>query len=136
MSEDIAEATISLPETNLRVTSSDLIREENGKVVASWEIAKIGSIHVRRVLNPFSVALIGSACGTLYLRWALGLGTVLAILLYLLVGAMMLIGLIMITSLVLRFEYPYHDQVEIECQDSEQAVREFVEQVKRRHEKA
>jgi hypothetical protein len=136
MSQEEAETTISLPETNLRVTSSDLIQEENGKVVASWEIAKIGSIHVRRVLNPFSVALIGSACGTLYLRWALGLGTFLTILLYLLVGAMMLIGLIMITSLVIRFEYPYRDQVEIECQDSEQAVREFVQVVKRHHEKA
>jgi len=136
MSENETEADPSLPETNLRVTSSDLIREENGKVVASWEIAKIGSIHVRRVVNPFSVALLGSACGTLYLRWALGLGTLLAILLYLFVGAMMLIGLTMITSLVIRFEYPNHDQIEIDCQDSEKEVRGFVELVKRHHEKA
>lgn len=136
MSENETEAEPSLPETNLRVTSSDLIREENGKVVASWEIAKIGAIHVRRVVNPFSVALLGSACGTLYLRWALGLGTWLAILLYLFVGAMMLIGLTMITSLVIRFEYPNHDQIEIDCQNSEMEVIEFVKLVKRHHEKA
>lgn len=135
MSENETETDPSLPETNLRVTSSDLIREENDKVVDSWEIAKIGSIHVRRVVNPFSVALLGSACGTLYLRWALGLGTWLAVLLYLFVGAMTLIGLTMITSLVIRFEYPYHDQIEIDCQDSEKEVKEFVELIKRRHEK-
>lgn len=136
MSENQTETEPSLPETNLRATSSDLIREENGKVVASWEIAKIGSIHVRRVVNPFSVALLGSACGTLYLRWALGLGTWLAILLYLLVGAMALIGLMMITALVIRFEYPNHDPIEIDCQDSEKEVREFVKLIKQRHEKA
>lgn len=136
MTENETEPMTSLPETHLRVTSSDLIREENGTVIAAWELAKIESIRVGRTVNPFSVALIGSACGILYLRWALGLGTWMAILLYLVVGAMAIIGLLTITSPVICFAVAGQGGVRIVCDDSADEVREFVEVIKRQHEEA
>ena len=136
MTENETEPMTSLPETQLRVTSSDLIREENGTIIATWELAKIESIRVGRTVNPFSVALIGSACGILYLRWALGLGTWMAILLYFVVAAMGLIGLLMITSPVICFAVAGQGSVRIVCDDSADEVREFVEVIKRQHEEA
>jgi hypothetical protein len=136
MTENETEPMTSLPETQLRVTSSDLIREENGTIIATWELAKIESIRVGRTVNPFSVALIGSACGILYLRWALGLGTWMAILLYFVVAAMGLIGLLMITSPVICFAVAGQGGVRIVCDDSADEVREFVEVIKRQHEEA
>jgi hypothetical protein len=72
----------SLSETGLEVTPTQLLRKRNGNILSTWALDEIQAIRVGSMLNPFSVSLIGSARGILYLRWALGLGTILASLLY------------------------------------------------------
>jgi len=124
----------SLSETGLEVTRSELLRKRNDEVLSTWALDGIQSIGVSSKLNPFSVGLIGSACAILYLRWALVLGTILAGLVYIFVGAMGFIGLLMIRSPVIRFEYQDQGRVEIPCQESAEDVRQFVALIERHHE--
>ena len=136
MSDDAASSIDSLPDSKLKVTSGELTKTKKRGGALSWELAKMESLSVGRTLNPFSIGLIGSACGFLYLRWALSLSTWLAIPLYLFVGLMAMIGLLMITSPVIRFGYPGQGTVRIPCEESMEDVLKFVELLQKGHEKS
>lgn len=136
MSDDAAPTVDSLPDTKLKVSSGELTKTKKRGGTLSWELAKMESVSVGRTLNPLSIGLIGSACGILYLRWTLSLSTWLAIPIYLFVGLMAMIGLLMITSPVIRFRYPDQGAVRIACEESFEDVQKFMELIQKRHQKS
>lgn len=126
----------SLSDTKLKVTSGELTKTKKRGGTLRWELAKMEQLSVAKTLNSFSIGLLGSACGILYLRWALSLSTWLAVPLYLFVGLMAMIGLLMITSPVIRFGYPGQGTVRIPCEESMEDVLKFVELLQKGHEKS
>ena len=123
---------LSLPASGLRVTPNSLIREKKGKRVADWSFEHMSSINIGSTINPLAIGLLGSACGFLYLRWALGLGTLASVFLVLVVGLIALFGLISLKAPVLRFEYQANKQIRLVCDDSIEEVTALVMSIQKR----
>jgi dipeptide/tripeptide permease len=130
--EDEKTEVLSLPALGLRVTQNSLIREKKGKRVADWSFEHMSSINIGSTINPLAIGLLGSACGFLYLRWALGLGTLASVFLVLVVGLIALFGLISLKAPVLRFEYQANKQIRLVCDDSIEEVTALVMSIQKR----
>ena len=133
--EDEKTEVLSLPASGLRVTQNSLIREKKGKRVADWSFEHMSSINIGSTINPLAIGLLGSACGFLYLRWALGLGTLASVFLVLVVGLIALFGLISLKAPVLRFEYQANKQIRLVCDDSIEEVTALVMSIQKRKDK-
>lgn len=95
----------------------------------------MSSIDIGSTINPLAIGLLGSACGFLYLRWALGLGTLANVFLILVVGLIALFGLLSLKAPVLRFEYRANKQIRLVCDDSIEEVTALVMSIQKRKDK-
>lgn len=97
---------LSLPATGLRVTESELILErKNGVVIQRWPLSELSEVSATRQLNPFAMALIGSACGMVYIALSITMSWWLAIGLYVLAVLCGLVGILVLLGAVLRFTH-------------------------------
>ena len=133
--EDQKNEVLSLPASGLRVTQNSLVWERKGKCVADWSFEHMSSIDIGSTINPLAIGLLGSACGFLYLRWALGLGTLANVFLILVVGLIALFGLLSLKAPVLRFEYQANKQIRLVCDDSIEEVTALVMSIQKRKDK-
>jgi len=133
--EDQKTEVLSLPASGLRVTQNSLVWEKNGKCVADWSFEHMSSIDIGSTINPLAIGMLGSACGFLYLRWALGLGTLASVFLVLVVGLIALFGLLSLKAPVLRFEYQANKQIRLVCDDSIEEVTALVMSIQKRKDK-
>ena len=133
--EDQKNEVLSLPAAGLRVTQNSLVWEKKGKCVADWSFEHMSSIDIGSTINPLAIGLLGSACGFLYLRWALGLGTLASVFLILVVGLIALFGLLSLKAPVLRFEYQANKQIRLVCDDSIEEVIALVMSIQKRKDK-
>ena len=133
--EDQKTEVLSLPASGLRVTQNSLVWEKKGKCVADWSFEHMSSIDIGSTINPLAIGLLGSACGFLYLRWALGLGTLASVFLVLVVGLIALFGLLSLKAPVLRFEYQANKQIRLVCDDSIEEVTALVMSIQKRKDK-
>ena len=95
----------------------------------------MSSIDIGSTINPLAIGMLGSACGFLYLRWALGLGTLASVFLFLVVGLIALFGLLSLKAPVLRFEYQANKQIRLVCDDSIEEVTALVMSIQKRKDK-
>ena len=133
--EDQKTEVLSLPASGLRVTQNSLVWEKKGKCVADWSFEHMSSIDIGSTINPLAIGMLGSACGFLYLRWALGLGTLASVFLVLVVGLIALFGLLSLKAPVLRFEYKANKQIRLVCDDSIEEVTALVMSIQKRKDK-
>ena len=133
--EDQKTKVLSLPASGLRVTQNSLVWEKKGKCVADWRFEHMSSIDIGSTINPLAIGLLGSACGFLYLLWALGLGTLANVFLILVVGLIALFGLLSLKAPVLRFEYQANKQIRLVCDDSIEEVTALVMSIQKRKDK-
>ena len=133
--EDQKTEVLSLPASGLRVTQNSLVWEKKGKCVADWSFEHMSSIDIGSTINPLAIGMLGSACGFLYLRWALGLGTLASVFLVLVVGLIALFGLLSLKAPVLRFEYQANKQIRLVCDDSIEEVTALVMSIQKRKDK-
>lgn len=95
----------------------------------------MSSIDIGSTINPLAIGLLGSACGFLYLRWALGLGTIASVFLILVVGLIALFGLLSLKVPVLRFKYQANKSIRLVCDDSIEEVTALVMSIQKRKDK-
>lgn len=133
--EDQKTEVLSLPASGLRVTQNSLVWEKKGKCVADWSFEYMSSIDIGSTINPLAIGMLGAACGFLYLRWALGLGTLASVFLVLVVGLIALFGLLSLKAPVLRFEYQANKQIRLVCDDSIEEVTALVMSIQKRKDK-
>ena len=133
--EDQKTEVLSLPASGLRVTQNSLVWEKKGKCVADWSFEHMSSIDIGSTINPLAIGMLGSACGFLYLRWALELGTLASVFLVLVVGLIALFGLLSLKAPVLRFEYQANKQIRLVCDDSIEEVTALVMSIQKRKDK-
>jgi hypothetical protein len=133
--EDQKTEVLSLPASGLRVTQNSLVWEKKGMCVADWSFEHMSSIDIGSTVNPLAIGLLGSACGFLYLRWALGLGTLASVFLVLVVGLIALFGLLSLKTPVLRFEYQANKQIRLVCDNSIEEVTALVMSIQKRKDK-
>lgn len=133
--EDQKTEVLSLPASGLRVTQNSLVWEKKGKCVADWSFEYMSSIDIGSTINPLAIGMLGSACGFLYLRWALGLGTLASVFLVLVVGLIALFGLLSLKAPVLRFAYQANKQIRLVCDDSIEEVTALVMSIQKRKDK-
>jgi len=133
--EDQKTEVLSLPASGLRVTQNSLVWEKKGKCVADWSFEYMSSIDIGSTINPLAIGMLGSACGFLYLRWALELGTLASVFLVLVVGLIALFGLLSLKAPVLRFAYQANKQIRLVCDDSIEEVTALVMSIQKRKDK-
>jgi len=108
---------LSLPSTGLRVTESELILErKNGALIRSWPLSELSEVRATRQLNPFGIALIGSASAMVYITLAVTMSWWLMVGLYVLAGLCGLLGILTLLGSALCFTY-HGKRVSISCDD-------------------
>jgi hypothetical protein len=120
-----SQSSLSLIETGLRITDTELIHEQkNGDILQRWPLKSISAARAGKRLNPFSMVLIGSAAAIVYVALSFSIGFLLAIALYVLALLAFLLGLLMLVASSLHFVCGGQKH-SIPCDDSLEIVEAF-----------